>query len=309
MNKIICVSSFILLIVTTAKAQLVVNDDQNVAFGTLTEEFEHSLMVGDHSYFGSSANASIGTAATPIINSSTNKIGVYGYLGANSNYSQDSNFGVLGIAEANSNHGRNYGLCGMIDPYSNSNGGAGIYAPDCDYCYIYPHSISGAYAAVFVGDVQISGSLTTPTVITSMDRRLCDNIVSLSRSRRSGMMTLDNLMNMNVVEYTLKGRLFEEVPENADPEKAEKIRKELEYLKKEDKEMTSRRHFGIDAHELQKVYPDLVLEGKDGSLSVNYLEMVPLIIRSIQELKEGIDELKDTDESNEKLYGKKMTLH
>jgi hypothetical protein len=61
--------------------------------------------------------------------------------------------------------------------------------------------------------------------------------------------------------------------------------------------------------ELQKVYPDLVVEGKDGDLSVNYLEMVPLIIRSIQELKEGIDELKDTDESNEKLYEKKMTLH
>lgn len=309
MKKSIYISMFILFMATTVRAQLIFTTDNRVGINPQTEEFEHSLLINDHSYFESSANASIGTAATPIINSSTNKIGVYGYLGANSNYSQDSNFGVLGIVEANSNHGRNYGLCGMIDPYNNSNGGAGLYAPDCDYCYIYPHSISGAYAAVFVGDVQISGSLTTPTVITSMDRRLCDNIVSLSRSRRSGMMTLDNLMNMNVVEYTLKGRLFEEVPENADPEKAEKIRKELEYLKKEDKEMSSRRHFGIDAHELQKVYPDLVVEGKDGDLSVNYLEMVPLIIRSIQELKEGIDELKDADESNEKLYEKKMTLH
>ena len=35
----------------------------------------------------------------------------------------------------------------------------------------------------------------------------------------------------------------------------------------------------------------LVLEGEDGSLSVNYLEMIPLVIRSIQELKQEIDEL------------------
>ena len=63
--------------------------------------------------------------------------------------------------------------------------------------------------------------------------------------------------------------------------------------------MTSRRHFGVDARELQKVYPDLVLEAPDGYLSVNYLEMVPLVIRSIQELKEEIDELKESDESFE----------
>lgn len=60
-----------------------------------------------------------------------------------------------------------------------------------------------------------------------------------------------------------------------------------------DWEMTSRRHFGVDAGELQKVYPGLVLEGQDGYFSVNYLEMVPLVIRSIQELKQELDELKD----------------
>lgn len=51
----------------------------------------------------------------------------------------------------------------------------------------------------------------------------------------------------------------------------------------------------------QKVYPDLVLEGQDGYLSVNYLEIVPLVIHSIQELKQKLDELADTEENGEKI--------
>jgi len=56
--------------------------------------------------------------------------------------------------------------------------------------------------------------------------------------------------------------------------------------------MSSRRHYGVDAEELQKLYPDLVLEGQDGYLSVNYSELVPLLIRSIQVLKQELDEVK-----------------
>lgn len=218
---------------------------------------------------------------------------MYGGFGVNPNFSQDSNFGVLGVVEQNTNHGRNYGLCGMIDPSISSFGGAGVYAVDCDYCYTYPHSIQGAYAGYFVGNVNTLGNLTATSLFTTMDCRLIDNTVSLSKSKRSGMTTLENLLNINIVEYNLKGRQFEEVSEDVDPEKAEELKRELEYLKKEEQKMASRRHFGVDARELQKVYPGLVLEGQDGYLSVNYLEMVPLVIRSIQELKQELDELKD----------------
>lgn len=80
---------------------------------------------------------------------------------------------------------------------------------------------------------------------------------------------------------------------------AEESRKELEFLKKEDKGITSKRHFGVDARELQKVYPGLVLEGQDGYLSVNYLEMVSLVIRSVLKLKHELDELTDFEENEE----------
>ena len=40
------------------------------------------------------------------------------------------------------------------------------------------------------------------------------------------------------------------------------------------------------------MYPDLVREGQDGYLGVNYIEMVPILIHSIQELKNELDEVR-----------------
>lgn len=153
MKKSICISSFILFMATTTKAQLIVNDDQKVAMGTETEVFEPSLMVGYHNNFETSANASIGTAATPIVTNSTNNIGVFGNFGVNSYSSQYGNYGVLGFTTSNTLYnGRNYGLSGMIESTgSGFVGGAGIYAVDCDYCYTYPHNIGGVYAGYFMG--------------------------------------------------------------------------------------------------------------------------------------------------------------
>ncbi len=292
MKKFIYISSLLLFMSISVNAQLTMNWNKKFSIGPETEDFVPLLMVNNDWFFIEGEDTcSIGTGSAPYALNGKN-IGVFGGFWLNPNYSQDSNFGVLGIVESNANHGRNYGLCGMIDP-STSSGGAGIYAVDCDYCYTFPHSLGGAYAGYFVGNVHVSDSLIVHSQYTIADRRLCDNIVSLSQSKRSGTTTLENLLNMNIVEYNLKERQLEEVSENVDPEKAEKLRRELEFLKKGEQKKASRRHFGVDAHELQKVYPDLVLEGQDGYLSVNYLEMVPLVIRSIQELKQEIDELSE----------------
>ena len=37
----------------------------------------------------------------------------------------------------------------------------------------------------------------------------------------------------------------------------------------------------------------MVIEGQDGYLGVNYVELVPILIRSIQELKQELDDVKD----------------
>ncbi|MBO4531382.1 MAG: tail fiber domain-containing protein [Paludibacteraceae bacterium] len=303
MKKSICLFSLLLVMTISVNAQLILNWNQKVSIGDEIEDFKPLLMVGYNCFFDETEDSSIGTAGTPYL-LNRNNIGVSGNASGNNSFlTNDSYWGVIGkVRTENYTHGRSYGLCGMVDDeYINSSfyGGAGIYATNYDYYYSMPTNIQGVYAGYFKGNVYVSNNLTANSMFTTSDRRLSDNIVSLSKSKRSGMTTLDNLLNLDIVEYNLKGRLEEKIPDDVDPERAEELRKELEILKKEEQKMTSRRHFGIDARELQKVYPDLVLEAPDGFLSVNYLEMVPLVIRSIQELKEEIDELKESDEDYE----------
>jgi len=49
---------------------------------------------------------------------------------------------------------------------------------------------------------------------------------------------------------------------------------------------------GLLAQELQKVYPQLVKENEQGTLSVNYSGMVPVLLTAIKEQQQQIDELK-----------------
>lgn len=59
------------------------------------------------------------------------------------------------------------------------------------------------------------------------------------------------------------------------------------------KELSSKSHYGLSAQELQTIYPDLVTEGQDGYLAVNYVELIPILIQSIQDLKRELDELRN----------------
>ena len=54
------------------------------------------------------------------------------------------------------------------------------------------------------------------------------------------------------------------------------------------------RSYGVMAHELQEVLPQAVTEEKDAEemQGVDYSKIVPLLVKSIQELKSEIEELK-----------------
>lgn len=297
MKKIITSVTF-LFFVLGIRAQLAVNYGNQVGIGTETEFFDPILMVGDHSFYdGNGYN--IGIAGSPET-MNKNNIGVEGIVhDPNTIYNTlDMNYGVLGIVNnMNSTHGRNYGVCGMIDNpgVGNFYGGAGVYGTCFVYFYENPNNLQGAYAGFFAWDVHVSNNLTATSMYSTCDSRLCDHIVPLDERDRNGRRTLDNLLCMKIVEYNLKSKLDNRFGDIA-AEKGEEQRTESEFLKKEDQEMTSRHHFGIDAQELQKIYPDLVLESKDGYLSVNYMEMVPLVVRSIQELKMEMDEMKEIED-------------
>lgn len=52
--------------------------------------------------------------------------------------------------------------------------------------------------------------------------------------------------------------------------------------------------YGLDAEQLKAVYPELVYEDANGNVSINYVEMVPLLVQSIKELSAKVAALEGT---------------
>lgn len=274
-------------------AQLKVTSDGNVVIGATPTNLYSTLQVGNSQYTISPTN--VGISGSKAVVDGKNNIGVMGLTRANSDFSNDQNYGVLGIVDnMNYTHGRNYGLSGMIGQLGNHYGGAGLYATCFTYYFFNPTNIQGAYAGYFDGAVKVYGNITASNLFVPTDNRLCENVVSLTE-RGNDTNTLDNLLGMNVIQYNMKSRMPDEMPAGIENDSTGNVREAYEYLKKDEMKMSARRHFGINAEELQKTYPDLVLEGQDGYLAVNYVELVPVLVKAIQELKQQVDELQGTE--------------
>lgn len=186
--------------------------------------------------------------------------------------------GVLGCA-GNGYNGRNMGVMGYL---SGSKNGAGIYGTIYSNLNI---NIPGTYAGYFYGDTKVTGTVYAGNVVNTSDIRLKENIESVSE-KEGEVSFLDKIMSVDVLEYNLKDRTSELFSDSKDID--EKVTK---FVAKE----KAKRHFGVSAQELQQLFPNLVEEGQDGYLAVNYIELVPVLIRSIQELKQELDETKNSE--------------
>ena len=133
--------------------------------------------------------------------------------------------------------------------------------------------------AILTGRPTATTRLLLP-VFTPSDINLKENILPLADAKAPSA-TLDRMMDMNVITYNYKDR---EIPEAERDTISPELAKSMYSTAKN-------RHYGLSAQELQTIYPDLVYEGQDGHLGVNYVELVPILIRSIQELNQKVEEL------------------
>jgi hypothetical protein len=109
-----------------------------------------------------------------------------------------------------------------------------------------------------------SGSLTVAgDIVVSSDARLKTNIVALGP-------TLMSLLQIEAKSYTMKD----------DTEQKQKI--------------------GLLAQEVQKVFPELVSEDKNGMLAVNYQALVPVLINALKEQEDNYNQLVQSIEMLEK---------
>ena len=233
----------------------------------------YSLKTGDHPSSSSLILAAYGANTT--VYPWHQSFGLFARTTAPTPTNSGRAYGVCGFA-GNSTSGWNFGVCGSL---LGSQNGAGIYGTS--ESNNKGVDVGGRYAGYFYGPVKVTGTLTANQVVTLSDYRVKENIQSLSNS------SLDNIMSMNVVEYNYDADLLMPID---DSDTASIATRNLQ-LSAEKSRIASEKHYGLIAQELQQLYPDLVKESQDGYLTINYLEMVPLLIRSVQELKAEINTL------------------
>ena len=65
----------------------------------------------------------------------------------------------------------------------------------------------------------------------------------------------------------------------------------VEFIFKLDK--TSKKHYGFIAQDLEKIFPDLVSDNIRDYKTVNYLELIPIMLSKMKQMQEEIDSLKE----------------
>ena len=208
-------------------------------------------------------------------------IGVYGEAYKSTYTSSIRTIGVYGKA-GGGEYNYNMGVVGFL-------GGTGYGAAIVGTMSYNSNGVYGRYAGAFNGPVYVSGSLTATSYITGSDRNLKENIAPLTSDGDEP--AIEKVMDMNVVKYNYKKREIE-VDENVLNSMSEDELASLELERERAEQDAKQLHFGLIAQELQTIYPNLVIEGQDGYLAVNYVELVPVLIQSIKELKQEISEMK-----------------
>lgn len=56
---------------------------------------------------------------------------------------------------------------------------------------------------------------------------------------------------------------------------------------------TEKKHFGLIAQDLEKIFPELVSNDMKGYKTVNYIELLPIMLSKMKSMQEEIDELKN----------------
>ena len=56
-------------------------------------------------------------------------------------------------------------------------------------------------------------------------------------------------------------------------------------------DIRSKKHFGFIAQDIEKIYPELVKDSEMGYKTVNYIELIPILVSKIQLMDKEIKEL------------------
>lgn len=197
----------------------------------------------------------------------------------------------------------NYGIVGTI---TNRTGqyGVGVYGADNPLWYV---SLTKDYAGYFDGDVlitddlQVNGTvqgvfLGNSATATSSERG------TVQKDKAATLTTAERLSQLDLTTFTYPQaakkaeKKIDRSILKADTTITEEMLREAEEAHKPtylQKQVFAKQHYALDAEQLEEIFPDLVYEQEDGTKSVNYMEIVPILVKTISELNEKITKLND----------------
>lgn len=250
----------------------------------------YNIGVRGRAYGNTGARANVGVQATSDATANSHNIGVDVFV-LNSQQLNTGLFGFVNGAPNNrgielfvgGNSGQNTGMILNVSRNGASSIGAEIHADTSLVLHGYSFSHSGA---TYNGNVQVNGDLSySGSLNNTSDRSLKENITPIQNA-------LDVIMRLEPASYNYRGNgSLNGLP------------------------LSTGLHYGLIAQDVEQVLPALVknnihtyrdikeveLPGPDTELqtiikemeykSLNYVELIPMLIKAVQEQQEKIDEL------------------
>jgi hypothetical protein len=179
-------------------------------------------------------------------------------------------YGVYGLA-GNATTGFNYAVYGSL---YGTNYGAAIFGAINGSGDV---GLTAQFAGYFRGNVKCENIIYAAQFITQpSDERFKTNISEIDPKD-----AIENISKINPVKYNLKQ--YDLIQKSGDTTSITKYYNESDPL-------FIKAKFGVIAQDLQKIYPDLVFQDGEGNLSVDYMGMIPIMIKVIQSQQKKIEE-------------------
>lgn len=286
--KRLAISISLCALALSVSAQFKVQSDGKIAIQT-TSTASSPISIngaGSSSYYIYCGNTSgkSGLSLSAVGNSSNTSI----YGGSFTSVASSLAIGLKGNA---SYAAKTIGILGNI---GDATTGAGVYGT------VYGDAGSALptgsiYAGFFRGNVKATGSIVAGTTLQGAllgESSSSTGSSSGSLSLRSASV-IGSLSGLRVTTYQKKRP---ELP--IDTEEIDLLDGDSSITIKMpepdimDEQFYDKSHFALDADRLEETFPDLVYVNKDGTKVINYMEIIPLLVQSINELSEEIAELK-----------------
>ena len=211
------------------------------------------------------------------------QIAIRGYAAESTIRSNGRSYGVYGVA-GNRSSGYNYGIYGEL---AGTADGAGVFGT----AELHPPKINGKYAGYFYGDTYVTGVLTAGELTTLSDARYKSNIQQINSA------ALTKIAALNPVQYTMASGSAIAL---ANTEQSDTVSTMIMTTSNEELARANKLHYGLLAQEVKALYPELVHEDAAGVMSINYTELIPLLIQAVQDLSEQVSALSSSSSTARK---------